>query len=292
VREAVTVVQGDRGDAGRRGRECGDWVCDVERVLLGPGGMRGSTVVLGLAVTAGAVVTVGSGWRVARPVYPCETAGTKSAAQARMSASEAAGYPASQGAGRDGATGRSGGAAGRVSDGGAVSERSTEAKGAAALPWLHNFAATAESSVSSAAVVERMTQWRTPDASCSATAYGGLTIMADVAAGRGAEEVLASFTQGVLVLDASGKLLASATAPKCQGSADEIEAIAAGDAHIDGPVIALAVTTGGHRESSTWLVLYRVIGGVVEPVFSGAVEERVGEQARAGAVTLLPGALL
>jgi hypothetical protein len=119
-----------------------------------------------------------------------------------------------------------------------------------------------------------------------------LAIMADVAGGRGAEEVLASFTQGVLVLDANGKLMASATAPKCQGSADEIEAIAAGDAHIDGPVIAMAVTTGGHREAATWLVLYRVIGGVVEPVFSGAVEEYVGDQTRIGAVTLLPGALL
>jgi len=250
-------------------------------------------VVLGLAVTAGAVVTVGSGWRAARPTEPCEATGTQSAAQTRMSASRAAGYRASQWAARERATGRSGeAAAASVGDGVAAMERGAKAEGTAALPWLHNFAPTAESRVASPVVVEQMTQWRSPDASCSATAYGGLAIMADVAAGRGAEEVLASFTQGVLVLDASGKLLASATAPKCQGSADEIEAIAAGDAHIDGPVIALAVTTGGHRESSTWLVLYRVIGGVVEPVFSGAVEEHIGEQMRVGAVTLLPGALL
>jgi len=249
--------------------------------------MRRSTVLLGLAVTAGAVVTVGSGWRVARPMESRRSSGTQSGAQARMSASGGAGYRASQWAERNGL---------RQVDGLEVAEAETErrrqADGAAALPWLHNFVATAESRVASPVVVERMAQWRTPDASCSATAYGGLAIMADVAGGRGAEEVLASFTQGVLVLDANGKLLASAMAPKCQGSADEIEAIAAGDAHIDGPVIAMAVTTGGHREAATWLVLYRVIGGVAEPVFSGAVEEYVGDETRIGAVTLLPGALL
>jgi hypothetical protein len=248
--------------------------------------MRRSTVLLGLAVTAGAVVTVGSGWRVARPMESRGSSGTQSGAQARMGASADAGYRASQWAERNGL---------RQVDGLEVAEAGTERRRereAAALPWLHNFAATAESRAPSAVVVERMAQWRTPDASCSATAYGGLAIMADVAGGRGAEEVLASFTQGVLVLDANGKLMASATAPKCQGSADEIEAIAAGDAHIDGPVIAMAVTTGGHREAATWLVLYRVIGGVVAPVFSGAVEEYVGDQTRIGAVTLLPGALL
>lgn len=247
--------------------------------------MRRSTVLLGLAVTAGAVVTVGSGWRVARPTEARRSSGTQSAAQARMGASKDAGYRSSQWAERNEV---------RQVDGleAEAAKPATEMEGNAALPWLHNFAATAESRATSSVVVERMAQWRTPDASCSASAYGGLAIMADVAGGRGAEEVLASFTQGVLVLDANGKLLASATAPKCQGSADEIEAIAAGDAHIDGPVIALAVTTGGHREAATWLVLYRVIGGVVEPVFSGAVEEYVGDQTRIGAVTLLPGALL
>ena len=249
--------------------------------------MRRSTVLLGLAVTAGAVVTVGSGWRVARPTEARRSSGTQSAAQARMSASRDAGYRASQWAERNGAR-QVEGLEGEAEE--ARPRRETD--GDAALPWLHNFAATAESRAASPVVVERMAQWRTPDASCSAAAFGGLAIMADVAGGRGAEEVLASFTQGVLVLDANGKLLASATAPKCQGSADEIEAIAAGDAHIDGPVIALAVTTGGHREAATWLVLDRVIGGVVEPVFSGAVEEYVGDQTRIGAVTLLPGALL
>lgn len=245
-------------------------------------------MLLGLAVTAGAVITVGSGWLAAGPTVSSTSSRMESEAQAHMGASAAAGYRASQWAERSDAVGQGVGLEAAVGE----ARRRGEAAGDAALPWLHNFVATAESRAASSAVVERMAQWRAPDARCSAAAYGGLEIVADVAGGRGAEEVLASFTQGVLVLDASGKLLASAAAPACQGSADEIEAIAAGDAHIDGPVIALAVTTGGHREATTWLVLYRVIGGVAEPVFSAAVEEAVGDETRIGAVTLLPGALV
>lgn len=165
-------------------------------------------------------------------------------------------------------------------------------QGSRTLPWLHNFDATAETTDARPGVMARMAKWRDPDPSCSASAYGGLEITADVASAPSTEIVLASFTQGVLVLDAEGTLIASATAPACQGSADEIEAIAAGDAHIDRPVIAMAVTVGGHRESSTWLVLYRVVGGVVAPAFAGVVEERVGSQRRVGEVALLPGALL
>ncbi|HEX7841492.1 MAG TPA: hypothetical protein VF469_28665 [Kofleriaceae bacterium] len=160
------------------------------------------------------------------------------------------------------------------------------------LPWLHNFAVTAETAEARSDVVARMARWREPDESCSAAAYGGLAITADVAKVRGPQLVMASFTQGVLVLDADGRLIASATALACQGSADEIDGIAAGDAHIDRPVIALAVTTGGHRTSSTWLVLYGVTGGVIAPLFTGRVEDHDGERTRAGVVVLLPGALL
>ncbi|HEX8110721.1 MAG TPA: hypothetical protein VF516_23480, partial [Kofleriaceae bacterium] len=86
--------------------------------------------------------------------------------------------------------------------------------------------------------------------------------------------------------------IASAPAPGCQGSADDLEAIAVGDAQLGGPVLALAATGGGHRESSTWLGLYRVMNGAVAPIFTGMVEERTGDRTRTGEVTLLPGALL
>lgn len=253
--------------------------------------MRRSTLALGLMVTAGVVITVGSGWRAQRSRDADPAEGWQSVAQSRMGGTPGAGYSASQWAERNSATKVAVPDDGRR-EGEMEGQALPEPGVAAGLPWLRNFAAVAEATTASPLVVERMAQWRAADDECSAAAYGGLSIMADVVGGRGAEEVLASFTQGVLVLDAKGKLLASATAPECQGSADDLLAIAVGDAHIDGPVIAMAVTTGGHRASTTWLVLYRVIGGVVAPVWSGAVEEHVDDRTRVGDVTLLPGALL
>ena len=237
---------------------------------------------LGLLVTAAAVATVGDGQRsagvakVRAPASRSELAVAEAASQGASTVRELAARTEPR-------------SATTVAEGVPPAERDAAAT---AMPWLHNFAATAVAGIATPGVVERMAQWRAPDASCIAAAYEGLAITADVAGTRGAEEVLASYTQGVLVLDAGGRLLASAAAPACQGSADDIEALAAGDAQIDGPVIALAVTSGGHRVSSTWLVLYRVLGGVVEPVWSGAVEEHDGERTRSGEVTLLPGALV
>jgi cobalamin biosynthesis protein CobD/CbiB len=161
-----------------------------------------------------------------------------------------------------------------------------------ALPWLHNLASSAETSEATPSVIARMSRWRAADPSCSAAAYGGLAITAEVAANPGLETVLASLSQGVLVLDARAAVIAAATPLPCEGSADEVDGLAAGDAHIDGPVIALAVTTGGHRESVTRLVLYRVADGVVAPIFTGIVSVQTGDQTRTGEVTLLPGALL
>ena len=137
-----------------------------------------------------------------------------------------------------------------------------------------------------------MAEWRVADPSCSAVSHGGFALTAEVAATPGTELVLVSFTQGVLVFDANAALIAMAMPFVCAGSADEIQGIAAGDAHIDDPVIAVAVTTGGHRESETWLLLYRVTGGVVAPIFEGIVEEQAGDQVRLGEVTLLAGALV
>jgi hypothetical protein len=160
------------------------------------------------------------------------------------------------------------------------------------LPWLHNFSPVAEASDATPSVIARMAEWRAADPSCSATAYGGLQLLAEVAPAPGIETVLASFTQGVLVLDARASLLASAPPLVCHGSADELEALAAGGAQIGEPVIALAATAGGHRASETWLVLYRVADGAVAPIFAAIVEDHTGNQTRVGEVTLLPRALV
>jgi len=161
------------------------------------------------------------------------------------------------------------------------------------LPWLHPFAPAAETSEATPSVTARMAAWRAADPSCSATAYGGFAVTAQItAAPAGPETVLASFTQGVLVLDAKARLIASAMPLACAGSADELVGLAVGDAQIGEPVIALAVTTGGHREAATWLVLYRVADGVVAPIFAGIVEDFTRDQSRLGDVTLLRGALV
>jgi hypothetical protein len=161
-----------------------------------------------------------------------------------------------------------------------------------ALPWLHDFVPTAETSDATPSVSARMSQWRTADPSCSAAAYGGLALTAEITPQPGAETVLAASPQGVLVLDARGTLIASSGPLACEGSADELAWLAVGDAHIDGPVIALVVTTGGHRQAATWLVLYRVAVGEVAPVFAGLVSDRASDRTRDGDVTLLRGALV
>jgi hypothetical protein len=167
----------------------------------------------------------------------------------------------------------------------------------AALPWLQGFFApesvTESDSHGSRDVLAELAEWREPVADCVASTYGGLTLRADVSAAEGRETILASYTQGVFVFDHDRHLLAQAQPLPCEGSADELLAIAAGDASIGVPLIALAATSGGHRENITWLTLYRVANdGVLQPVFTGEVERHEGDTARTGVVTLVPGGLV
>lgn len=162
-----------------------------------------------------------------------------------------------------------------------------------AMPWLAGFDATAVADRPSPEVGETLAAWSALDPACVDTAYGGLTLDADVAPAPGTETVLASFSQGIAVLDQGGRLVARAPGVACAGSADELIAIAAGDAWIGTPVIALAATTGGHAESVTWITLYRVgDAGQLVPAFTGAVEEHARHATRTGAVLVVPGALI
>jgi len=164
----------------------------------------------------------------------------------------------------------------------------------AALPWLQGFfAPTSETEQGSRDVLAELAEWRDPVDDCVASAYGGLEMRADVSANEGEERVLASYTQGVFVLDRDRHLLAQAPGVECAGSSDELVAMAAGDAAIGTPVIALAATTGGRTENVTWLTLYRVAdSGELQPVFVGEVERHQGDTARTGVVTLIPGGLV
>ena len=164
----------------------------------------------------------------------------------------------------------------------------------AALPWLQGFfvpyAATERGSPD---VIAELAQWRAPAANCVGDAYGGLSLRVDLAPTAGRERIVASYSQGMFVLDAENHVLAQATGFACQGASDELVAIAAGDAAIGTPVIALAATSGGRVESTTWLTLYRVSnGGELQPVFIGEVERHANQTTRTGTVTLIPGGLV
>lgn len=157
----------------------------------------------------------------------------------------------------------------------------------AALPWLQGFVPDAVADHPSRAVGRELAQWRQPDDDCVASAYGGLALE------HQGLRVLASFSQGVVVLDAGRHPVAQAPGFDCNGSADELVALAEGNAWIGAPVIVLAATSGGHAESVTWLSLYRVgEGGTLEPVFTGAVERHADHVTRTGVVTIVPGGLI
>jgi hypothetical protein len=158
-----------------------------------------------------------------------------------------------------------------------------------AVPWLHGFAATASSDSENSAVSDRLGGLV---GSRDDAGYGGLQVTADVAPSEGAETVLASYHQGIGVLDHAGKLLAHAPGFEPTGSADDLVALSVGDAGIGIPVIALAVSRGGHRESVTSIVLYRVGGGRLEQLFEGPVEEADGPDAFPGTITFVPGGLI
>ena len=166
----------------------------------------------------------------------------------------------------------------------------------AALPWLQGFfAPEAVTERGSPEVIAELAAWRAPSSSqrCVADEYGGLSLEADVAPTPGRERIIASYSQGMFVLDAEHHVLAQATGFTCQGSSDELVAIAAGDGAIGTPLVALAATSGGRVESTTWLTLYRVSnGGELQPVFIGEVERHASQTTRTGTVTLIPGGLV
>jgi hypothetical protein len=150
-----------------------------------------------------------------------------------------------------------------------------------AVPWLRGFTATATAVSDNA----------TSAASSDEADYGGLQVTADVAPTDGTETVLASYRRGVRVVDRSGKLLARVPGFDPTGSADDLVALSVGDAGIGIPVIALAVTRGGHRESVTSIVLYRVGSSRLDLLFEGPVEETDGTDTFTGTITFVPGGL-
>ncbi len=163
----------------------------------------------------------------------------------------------------------------------------------AAMPWLQGFDAAATADRATRSAVDQLAEWQPADDHCAASAYGGLDLTADLTPAAGDEHVLASFTQGIVVLDRDRHLIARAPAFPCQGSADDVLALSVGDAWIGSPVLALAATTGGKNENVTWVTLYRVGDrGELVSMFTGAVERHQGHHTRTGIILLYPGGLL
>jgi hypothetical protein len=157
----------------------------------------------------------------------------------------------------------------------------------AALPWLSGYEPVAVEERTADDVQVELAQWQgEADPRCVASAYGGLRITA------GDQTVLASYTQGVVVLAPDRSVVARAPGFPCYGSADELVALAQGDAGIDVPVVALAATSGGRAENATWIALYRVgDGGELAPIFSAIVERHAGRITQTGSIELFPGGL-
>jgi hypothetical protein len=170
------------------------------------------------------------------------------------------------------------------------------------LPWLRGFPADAYTDEATPAAEARLHGWQAAttvadavpdaDAACTTTARGALALAADVAPAPGIETVLASYTSGVIVLDARGHKLASLPPLTCRGSIDTIESLTAGDLGLGAPVIALAATAGGRAERTTWMYLLVVRGERLAPVFAAPVEEWRGTEVSTGELALGPGGAL
>jgi hypothetical protein len=103
------------------------------------------------------------------------------------------------------------------------------------------------------------------------------------------ETVIATYEDGVSVLDRDGHVIAKTQGFEVTGSADELIALAPGDVGIGQPVILVAMQQGGHRLSQIDLVLY---DRKLETLFEGPIEEHEGELTTTGSLRFMPGALL
>lgn len=97
----------------------------------------------------------------------------------------------------------------------------------------------------------------------------------------------------VSLLDARGTVIASLGAFEPAGSRDEVLGIRiVPQAYVGAPLIAVTTTVGGHRESTTYIALYRVQQRKVERLFVGAVEEVADESVASGSLLVFPGTIL
>lgn len=163
------------------------------------------------------------------------------------------------------------------------------------LPWIHGLTDVVVSTRSSDEVGRKIADWSERaalDPGCPIGSYPGIELTADVAPSPGGETTLVSLAHGVAIFDREGELVSETPGYQCEGSADELEAVAVGRAYGERTLV-IAATTGGHRASQTWITMLRVDDDrSLDAVFTGTVEERDGGIARRGSILVLPSALL
>jgi len=158
--------------------------------------------------------------------------------------------------------------------------------GVPAMPWLHGL----DDAVSSTGISEPRAPADDVVFDCGVAASRTIELVADVAPSAGRETIVASYSGGVSVFDREDHLIAETPGYPCEGSADELDVVAFGRAYGE-PMLALAATSGGYRETATWVALFRT-GKSLEPVFTGVVETRADAVISRGAIYLFPGGLI
>lgn len=155
------------------------------------------------------------------------------------------------------------------------------------MPWVRGFQATAAGDVPTLTAAQRISALRNTDE------HGAIELRADVAGDSRLETVLVAYPAGTIVLDPAGRMIASAPGFEFSGSADDLISVAVGDGHLRAPLILVAIQSGGHRESTIFLAIYRVHRGKnLEQVFLAPIEEHDGMETVVGSLTFVPSGIV
>lgn len=122
--------------------------------------------------------------------------------------------------------------------------------------------------------------------------YGKLGLRADLE-GTGAQNIIVASALGDLVIaDAAGHVLARSPAPRSEGSADDLIALAVGDGELEGaPLVLVATQRGGHRINTVSIAVYRMRARSLQRLFEAPVEVHDGDVTTTGSLTFGPATL-
>ena len=157
------------------------------------------------------------------------------------------------------------------------------------MPWLHGLdhAVTSTGIAAPRAPIDD----EAIGPGCGVAASRTIELVADIAPTAGRETIVASYSNGISVFDREDRLVMETPGYACEGSEDELDVVAVGDVY-GTPTLAIAATSGGHRETATWVSLFRIGNKTLEPQFTAVVETREDNTITRGAIYLVPGGLV